>query len=233
MDAPTTDTVKGSAATRHYLLCGAISGPLFILAFLIEGATRADYDPIRHPVSSLALGAFGWTQIANFLITGSLMLAFAFGVRRTLRDRGRPSTWGPLLIGAYAVGLLGAGVFISDPVSGYPPDTPAHLDYTWHGLLHDIPFSMLVFVALPAACFVFTRRFATWGQPGWAIYSAASGVLFVIGFLLASMGFSQDERFVDVGGLLQRLTIAVGWAWLTLLAVHLLRTSNMADPLPG
>ena len=60
--------------TKTLLACGAIAGPLFVFAFLIEGATRADYDPLRQPVSSLALGDQGWTQSANFLVTGLLML---------------------------------------------------------------------------------------------------------------------------------------------------------------
>lgn len=68
-----------------------------------------------------------------------------------------------------------------------------------------------------------TRRFAGWRQRGWAIYSAASGVVFAVGFVLASMAFNQIEPLVELGGLFQRGTITVGWAWLTLLAVHLLR----------
>jgi hypothetical protein len=33
---------------------------------------------------------------------------------------------------------------------------------------------------------------------------------------------------VEFGGLLQRATVTTGWAWLTLLAVHLLRTGRSA-----
>jgi hypothetical protein len=47
--------------TKTLLACGVIAGPLFVLVFVVEGATRADYDPLRHPVSSLALGYWGWT----------------------------------------------------------------------------------------------------------------------------------------------------------------------------
>jgi hypothetical protein len=32
---------------------------------LIEGAMMPDYDPLRHPVSPLALGPYGWTQTAS------------------------------------------------------------------------------------------------------------------------------------------------------------------------
>jgi hypothetical protein len=208
--------------TKTFLACGAMGGPLFVLAFLIEGANRANYDPLRHPVSSLTLGDSGWTQTANFIITGLLMLAFAAGLRRTL-VRGKGSTWGPLLVGVWAVGLLGAGVFATDPVSGYPPGTPDRLSgNSWHGALHDL-FSLLGFVALAAACFTFGRWFFGRGKRGWALYSAASGVVFAVTFVFSNAGFAQVAGLVDLAGLLQRVAVTVGFCWLTLLAVHVLR----------
>jgi hypothetical protein len=214
---------RHAVKTKTLLACGAIAGPLFTLASILEGATRAHYQPLRHPVSSLELGDFGWTQRANFLVAGGLTLAFAIGLRRALRPLGG-STWGPLLVGAHAIGLLGAGIFVTDPVSGYPSGTPDHLEAygSTHAALHDL-FSVGTFIGLPIACLVFARRFAGWGQRGWALYSAATGVVFAVAFVLTSMAFNQAETLVELGGLLQRLTITVGWTWLTLLAVHLLR----------
>jgi hypothetical protein len=208
--------------TRTLVACGAVGGPLFVVAFLIEGATRAGYNPLRHPVSALALGDFGWTQTVNFIVTGVLMLAFAVGMRRALRPPDG-STWGPLLLMAYAVGLIGAGVFTTDPVSGYPAGAPDELQYTTRGALHDL-FSLPVFAGLAAACFVFTRWFAKRHQPGWAVYSALTGVVFLGSFLLSSMGFNQAEGLVEVAGLFQRVALVSGWGWVTLLALHILRT---------
>jgi hypothetical protein len=48
--------VKANVKTKSLLACGVIGGPLFVATFLVEGATRADYELLRHPVSSLALG---------------------------------------------------------------------------------------------------------------------------------------------------------------------------------
>jgi hypothetical protein len=61
--------------------CGAVGGPLFVAAFTIEGAARPAYDPMREPVSALALGNRGWTQSTNFIGTGLLMLALSAGLR--------------------------------------------------------------------------------------------------------------------------------------------------------
>lgn len=172
-----------------------------------------DYKPLRHPVSSLSLGRSGWTQTVNFLFAGLLSLIFAVGLWRA-----GPSRWGALLIGVWAVGLLGAGVFRTDPVSGYPVGTPDQLQRpTRAGALHDL-FSLIGFLALAAACFVF----AISNSPGWALYSIASGVLFATTMALASAAFSQHQRCVDLGGLIQRVSLTIGWAWQTLLAVRVL-----------
>ena len=50
---------KTNVKTKILLVCGVIGGPLFVTTVLVEGATRADSDPLRHPVSSLALGDSG------------------------------------------------------------------------------------------------------------------------------------------------------------------------------
>lgn len=216
--------------TKTLLACGVIAGPLFVAAFLVEGATRAGYDPLHHPVSSLALGDYGWTQTANFLVAGLLTLAFAVGMRRAFQPP-EGSTWGPLLVGVWAIGLLGAGIFVTDPVSGYPPGTPEAVQYSWHGALHDL-FSLPAFVALAAACFVFGRWFVARGERGWAIYSAVSGLVFVVAFVLASAGFGQAEVLVDLAGLFQRIAVTVGFGWLTLLAVHLLKNPSVTPRRP-
>lgn len=215
--------MKANANTKTLLACGTVAGPLFVAVFLVEGATRADYDPLRHPVSSLALGDSGWTQTANFLVAGLLTLAFAVGLRRA-SEPPEDSSWGPRLVGAWAVGLIGAGIFVTDPISGYPLGTPDRLlRNSWHGALHDL-FSLLAFAALGAACLVFGRRFARRGERGWAVYSAVSGIVFVGAFILSSAGFAQVAGLVDLAGLLQRVSVTVGFGWLTMLAVRLLRS---------
>lgn len=205
--------------TKALLSCGVIAGPLFVAAFLAEGATRTGYDPMRHPVSSLAIGDWGWTQRANFLVAGLLIMALAVGLRRALRLPGG-SIWGPLLVGAYAIGLLGAGVFVADPMNGYPPGTPDERGvYSVHGVLHDL-FSSLVFFGLPAACWVFGRRFASRGERGWVVYSGVTGAVFAVAFVLASAGFGQAAGLVDLAGLFQRVALVSGFGWLSLLALR-------------
>ncbi len=211
--------------TKILLICGGIAGPLFVTTLLIEGVTRANYNPWRHPGSSLALGDFGWVQDINFLVGGLLILAFAIGLQHLLRST-KGSRLGLLLIGWWAIGLIGAGIFVTDPVNGFPPGTPNQvLQPTLHGSLHDL-FSVPGFIALIAACFVFSRWFAKRGERRWVIYSALSGVVFAVAFVLATMAFSQVESLMNFGGLFQRIAVIAGWSWLTMLAIYFLRASS-------
>ncbi|MGW0805335.1 DUF998 domain-containing protein [Nonomuraea sp. NPDC002799] len=220
-----TNTHTGDRTTALLLLCGVVAGPLFVILFLVQGAVRPDYDWLRHPVSSLALGAGGWVQTVNFIVAGVLFIALAAGLRRALEGSGqvRGSLWGPILVGVWGVMLICAGVFTTDPVSGYPPGTPDLLPAygSLHAALHDL-LSLPGFVALPVVCAVFAVRFVRTRERGWAVYSAVSAVVFTAGFVLASSAFSQVAPLVAYGGLFQRVAVTTAFAWLALLAARLL-----------
>src|SRR4051794_41522720 len=104
------------------LTCGLLAGPLFVLSFWLQGLLRADYDPLRHPVSSLAIGTTGWVQSLTFLVCGGLTLAFARGLWRLHESR-----WGPILVCPIGAGVLGAGPFNTAPIPCHPPPTPDQL----------------------------------------------------------------------------------------------------------
>lgn len=215
---------SGVSIDRMLLWCGVVAGPLFVATFLLEGAIAPGYDPLRHPVSSLALSPSGWMQIGNFLVAGTLYLACAAGLARAPRATVGTRA-GVLLVAAVAVGLLGSGVFITDPISGYPPGTPS-ANTTYSGTaaaLHDL-FGVLVFLGLPAAAIVFGRWFLRQGDRGFGWYAIGTGLAMLVLFALTSAAFAQVPALVAFGGLLQRGTIIVGLAWLTALALRTLRT---------
>jgi hypothetical membrane protein len=212
---------------RVLLAGGAVGAVLFVTVFLVAGAGRAGYSQLRHPVSSLALTDAGWVQASNFLVTGALLLAFAVGVHLAVRRSGG-GIWAPVLIGATGLALIGAGLFHTDPIAGYPPGVPAVPPPSPVGTGHNLA-SAVFFLALPAACFVLARRFAAAGSSGWAGYSLATGVAFLAGFLLTGVTFrGLLPALAPVGGLLQRVTLVIGFGWLAALAVHLIRHGSRA-----
>jgi FAD/FMN-containing dehydrogenase len=193
--------------TKTLLACGVIAGPLFTLTVILQELTREGFDPKKHPLSLLSLGDLGWLQITNFVVSGILALASAFGLRRALRGS-RAGTWGPILIGVYGIGLIWGGVFVADPAFGYPVGTPdsAPEQLSWHGALHAIA-PATASIALFIACLVFARRFLGEGARGWTAYSIVSAVLSVA---LTSMSFPLgDYRIMFVGGVIVWLWAAI------------------------
>jgi Protein of unknown function (DUF998) len=215
MQTRSVPSTRRSTVMRFLLTCGVVGPPLFVAAILIEGATRPGYSAVRNHASQLGLTSLGWMQQANFLIYGALVLAFAIGLRAAL-GRGKGSVAGPILLAGYALALIVAGIFPTDPGNGYPPGvaTPPHP--TTHGMIHG-GAGGIVFVTLTAAIFVLSRCFA--GQPGgrqWGVFSRATGLV-VLAFFIMSVG----PWFPSMLGLLQRVAIIVGWCWITVLAARL------------
>ena len=217
---PTGGVLRSQSAHRWLLRCGAAAGPLFISAFTIEGERRPDYKPLRHPVSSLALGGRGWVQVANFAATGMLYLAGAVGFSRS-SDSDGCGRLGAAALGLTGLGLLGSAAFRTDPVSGYPPgtpDTPSKPTVT--GSLHTVA-ALPIFLGIPAVALACAWRFHRAGRQGWALYSAATGVSMLIGIRLFGAGFGQASPYLtDRAGLFQRATVVSGFAWLTALSVR-------------
>jgi hypothetical protein len=161
--------------TDRLVAGGVAAGPLFLAVWAVQAFTREGFDPGRHPISLLALGGAGWVQIANFVLTGSLYVAAAVGLKRAGQG-----TWGPRLIGAFGVGLIVAGVFGTDPGAGFPegaPEGPGEL--SWHGVLHEVGFGIAQ-VAWTAAAIVFARRFK--GRARWAAAGTIAAALLVAGW---------------------------------------------------
>jgi Protein of unknown function (DUF998) len=204
---------------KALLGCGALAGPLFVTTFSIAGARRRGYDARRHPVSALALGPDGSVQRANFVAAGALYLAGAAGLRKRQSGPRATRLTAPLIAGAGA-GLIAAALFATDPVSGYPPGTPAQPDPpTRTGELHNL-CAAPVFAGIPAAALLSARAAAKAGDISWARYSATSGITMAAATLAFSAGFGQHPAFVASAGLFQRVSIVAGFGWVTALCLR-------------
>ena len=233
MRAENSQTQAYPLPIRLLIACGALGPILFILVFLVEGAIRPGYSAWHNFVSDLSLSNQGWMQIANFLICGVLMLCFALGLRQVFRT-GRGSVWGPLLLGIFGLSLLIAGFFVTDPGLGYYPPGTSSSTHTLHGTIHGAN-APLAFGSLTIAIFVLARRFASDRQwRGWALYSLVTGILFLGSFIAGLAVAVLDQNGVlpnSPAGLLERIAIIIGWGWIALLALRLLR--QMRSPVPS
>lgn len=210
---------------RKLLYAGVVGPLLFIVTFLVEGATRPGYNPWTMFVSQLSTGPGGWMQIANFLVFGVLMVVFAIALRAAIAGT-RGSIGAPVLLGLFAIAMLVAGIFTTDPGLGYPPG--AAEVHTLHGTIHGFA-GLAVFTLLPAAAFVMAWHFASADRSvRWAAYSIAVGAALVILFF---GGFAVGAVHGAPTGLYQRIAIITGWTWIAAVAWRLLVQAVAGDPI--
>ena len=209
---------RGPSATSVLLACGVVGPPLFISTFLLDGATRPGYNAWRNFVSQLSTGDRGFVQVANFIVLGMLALGFAAGLAR-LR-----LTSIAIVQGVYGTAILTAGIFVTDPGLGYPPGVPQA--QTTRGVIHGVA-ALAAFTSNALACFV--TAFAVRGDPrwrGWFGYSLVSGTL-VLAIVGASSAIAQADEAGRVvngpSGLVQRVSVVIGLAWLAAFALRLKR----------
>ena len=201
-----------SNRTRWLLACGLIAPIVFVASFLVEGAIQPGYNPWTDYVSDLSLGADGWMQVASFIVCGWLLLGFSAALGELAEIRKGPA-WAPVVFSAMAVGLISAGAFEIDP-------TTARL--TLHGELH-YAASFIIAGSLGLAALLAWRDFHHAGRrDATAAYGLATGLavvtLFTASLLLPS---------VAAPGLLERLALVVGSAWVVVYAQRLRRTLSV------
>ena len=210
---------------RAKTACSVVGGPLFVSAFTAIGARRAGYDWRRHAVSSLADGRDGWYQRANFMLLGGLYCIGGQGLALSpKRIVGPPVV--PALIGAAGAGLIGSGLFVTDPVGGFPPcaHDPAGRDSapppsTRAGRLHDL-CAIPIFAGIPVAALTCAGSAARRGEYRWATYSAGSAIVMAGAFVLFGAAFGAANRVAGRGGVFQRISIATGFGWISALSLR-------------
>ena len=205
---------KQTLSTRALLACGAVAGPIYVMATLVQALTRAGFDLRRHRFTWLTAGDLGWIHQLNMVLVGVLTVLFAIGMRRMMRT-GRGAVWGPLLLGLFGLAYIIGGLLRADPVAGFPPGTtPEMVRTTWQGAVQNASRGASS-ILLIATSLVIAVWFAAQGRRGWAwFYRTAIAMVFVA---LTAVGFA-------IGGNPSALAFLVTpWTWVTAVAVHLYR----------
>ncbi|HEU5121491.1 MAG TPA: DUF998 domain-containing protein [Candidatus Saccharimonadales bacterium] len=203
--------------SKKLLLAGALAGPLYVGVGLLEMLLREGFDIRRHSLSLMSNGEWGWIHIALLLFTGLLTIAGAIGLRKALRGT-VGGTWAPILLIVYGLGLVGAGIFVADPMDGFPVGTPAGTPemVTMAGLLH-LALGGIGFLGLIAACFVLARKFSKLGQKGFATFSIITGIAYFAAFFGIAMGSQQGPETVATVNIAFSFAVILAWTWLTLI----------------
>jgi hypothetical protein len=135
------------------------------------------------------------------------------------------------LVAAAGIGLIGSGVFVTDPMGGFPPVTLgedgssgadlAETTSTREGKMHNVS-AVPIFAGIPLAGLASAVAAARSGHYCWACYSAASSTVMVGSFVLMGRAFGGAPRLPGRGGVFQRISIASGFGWLAALSLRAL-----------
>jgi hypothetical protein len=204
-----------SPSTRRLLVGGVLAGPLYLVVGLAQAVLRDGFDLMRHPLSVLANGPSGWVQTANFVISGLLVVGAAVAISRAVRPRPVALS---MFVAAFGAGMLVAAIFPADPVDGFPPGTPEGppTSITTAGLIH-FAAAALAFVSLGISCFLGARAMARLNARALMRLSLLSGLAVLLGF------FGGIFSGVAAGVLGIWFSVVVGWAWLSIVSLHLYR----------
>jgi hypothetical membrane protein len=193
---------------------------MFAGVTLVQSLLRPEHSLVADPISALAAGPSGWVQDVNFLVFGSLMVAYAIGFHLGVR----PTRWGVVglaFLVLSGVGLVWAGVFPSTDATGARWDDR---------VLHIVAFPM-TFLGAGIGLIVMSRRMA--GDPRWrrvATYALATGMAVLL-LLVVGAGLVRPPRtpLHPWWGLFQWVLLAVWLPCTVVLALRLLRVARAGD----
>jgi hypothetical protein len=193
---------------------GLVAGPLFLTAVAANTWASLDFlhgigwqliggKDIPWP-SSLAVGPYGWVQIAAFLCAGVLTVLFGLGLRHGLPPRRRSTAVVVLMITAGAA--IAASAF---PVDATMIDT-GHAS-TWHGWIHGIAFLVVLpsILLAPIMTALAIRDDPRWHGLGLPSLAATPIMIALLAAPLGNAGFY--------------LFLAVAFGWIAAIASRLRR----------
>ncbi len=190
-------------AARWFVFAGVVGPILYVVVFTLAGFLRPGYSPVRQSISTLGVGANAWLLNTDAVVFGVLLLAFAIGFFLLMRRAwasGRLITCLVLLI-LSSVGVINTGIFTA--ASG-----TALLHWTLGFLLGLLPLVVVYIIAGWS-----WLHMSHWRGYGW--YSLATAivamVLILLSFVLLAPRSASGGPSTPVGGLIERILVAIAW----------------------
>src|SRR5918997_1351122 len=214
------DALERRSVIAALAAAGIVAPAIFAVVALVQSLLRPEHSLVADPISALAAGPSGWVQNVNFLVFGSLMIAYAIGLHLGVR----PTRWGvvgPAFLVLSGVGLVWAGLFPSTDATGASQDDR---------VLPIVAFPM-TFLGAGIGLIVMSRRMV--GDPRWqrlVPYALATGIAVLV-LLLAGGSPVRKPRAPPHPwwGLFQWMLLAIWFPCTVTLALRLLRVVRAAE----
>jgi Protein of unknown function (DUF998) len=208
-------TSTGETATGERSRSTARVAVAAILAYwalsIAVAIVNSKWNPLTRQLSEYALGRHGWLQVAAFLASAVAYGAIVIAVWGQVR--GLAGRIGSVILSYCALGSIGVGVFVTDPMT-----TPSNALST-HGVLHTA-FGGSALILLPAAALLITRSIA---QRHSAV-SRDRRLLRRVAYLplagLALIWIPEIGGVIPIGGWPDRILFLTYTIWLLTLATH-------------
>lgn len=191
-------------------LSGILAPLIFVAVMTIIQSVQPGYSPVHETISRLVLGAHGWFQTLSFFIFGFLFAVFSLRLYiATSRSR---------------IARMGAGLFFLSGfsfflVGAFPVDPEGQIGETITGIIHGgmASTAAVTFVLGSIAFAVYFSIDERWHNYRWFTTFIA---LACLGFTLV-WALSPDTWAWK--GLAQRLLLLIGFVWIEVISIRLLR----------
>jgi Protein of unknown function (DUF998) len=176
---------------------------------------RPDLDPLSSPISQYAIGPYGAFMTSALLTWGLASLLSAVGLHRRVRPSGR--LWGGLLLlVAFAVGLVGTGIFPMDVP--FPPANFSPKNFTAVGLIHVLS-ATIASLCFPFAALLLAKSFQK--DEGWQVFHRTAYVLALVNLAACASFFMISGVAIELFGIAQKIFAVFALTWLLLTAIQL------------
>lgn len=205
-------------SSRRLALVGIVGPVLWWLLIIINGALTPGYSHLSDFISTLgAVGApYASIQTINFAVLGGSILAVSLGIHSWFDTRRRPQV-GTVLMGAFGVGVILAGVFPENPTA---PESTVNI-------LHNL-VSTFAFVTGIVGISLISRRIGTDDRwPSYPYELTWTVVVVLVTFVVFMYSVFTESAYV---GFTQRVFIGVMTLWVMVQSYRLYRLGGASAP---
>ena len=206
-----------TGTASRFALVSIIAGGLFVLLLCSLHLLQPEFDPTWRFISEYALGNFGWMIHLAF----GLLAVSQISVAITILPHIRTVTGyiGLVILGISAIGVIIAGIFVTDPIFVSPDNS------TFSGSMHSFG-AMLDYTPVAALLISLSLcRLDVWRPMKKVLFLSA--IIAIVAMLAFVLQIPQDGQFGPgvLAGLFGRFLILADIAWLIIIGIHAAKLS--------